>query len=143
MIAVWCWWGNWASVSICIMIHGFWPHFCWKCPNFRKKTVIFYFSKIHIFDCFLGFWRWNWNSKTSLMIYLTIINAPPVKNKIKNLFWEIHIFTRFNLRICLWIKLWRKKSNSIIKYVKSDLNWKWQWCHNCDTVSQLWHLRKS
>ena len=33
------------------------------------------------------------------MIYLTIINASLVKNKIKNQFWEIHIFTRFNLHI--------------------------------------------
>ena len=33
------------------------------------------------------------------MVYLTIINGPPVKNKIKHLFWEIHIFTRFNLSI--------------------------------------------
>ena len=31
------------------------------------------------------------------MIYLIIINAPTVKNRIKNLFSEIHIFTRFNL----------------------------------------------
>ena len=43
----------------------------------------------------------------------------------------------------------KKKSNSIIKYVRIDLNWKWPircvtivtWvCHNCVTgVSQLWH----
>ena len=33
------------------------------------------------------------------MIYLTIINALPVKQKMKNAFCENHIFTRFNLTI--------------------------------------------
>ena len=77
----------------------FWPHFCLKSPNFTKKTVIFDFSKITFFGCFLGFWRWNQNSKTSFRIHLTIINALPVKKMIKNVFWENHIFTRFNLLI--------------------------------------------
>ena len=33
------------------------------------------------------------------MIYLTIINTLPVKKKMKNAFYENHIFTRFNLPI--------------------------------------------
>ena len=33
------------------------------------------------------------------MIYLTIINTLPVKKKMKNAFYENHIFTRFNLLI--------------------------------------------
>ena len=33
--------------------------FLLKIPQFWLKTVIFKFSKIHIFGCFLGFRRWN------------------------------------------------------------------------------------
>ena len=40
------------------------------------------------------------------MIYLTIINTLPVKKKMKNAFYENHIFTRFNLSISLEGSSW-------------------------------------
>ena len=37
----------------------FFTTFLMKMPKIWLKTVIFKFSKIHIFGCFLGFRRWN------------------------------------------------------------------------------------
>jgi hypothetical protein len=42
------------------------------------------------------------------MIYLTIINTLPVKKKMKNAFYENHIFTRFNLTISKTIDRFEK-----------------------------------
>ena len=38
------------------------------------------------------------------MIYLTIINALPVKQRMKNAFLENHIFTEYNLLIFINIR---------------------------------------
>ena len=51
-----------------IIVHGFKSPLGQKMPWFWPKTIIFHFSKIHIFGCFKGFWRSNWNSKTSFII---------------------------------------------------------------------------
>ena len=59
--------------------------------------MIFNFSKIHIFGCFQGFWRSNWNSKASFKLGLITINVLPVKKSMKNAFLDFHIFTEYNL----------------------------------------------
>ena len=69
-----------------IIILGFRPHFSWKCPIFSQKQWFLVFHKIHIIGCFLGLWSRNLSSNTSFMIYLTIRNVLPVKNKMKNVF---------------------------------------------------------
>ena len=82
-----------------IIIHGFRSSLGQKMPWFWTKTIIFHFSKIHIFGCFKGFWRSNWNSKTSFKVCLITINALPVKKSMKNAFLDYHIFTEYNLTI--------------------------------------------
>ena len=52
-----------------------------KCHNFGEKTIIFHFSKIHIFGCFKGFWRSNWNSKASFMHDILDHNKCPSSKK--------------------------------------------------------------
>ena len=47
-------------------------------PWFWPKTIIFLFSKIHIFGCLKGFWRSNYNSKTSFKVCCKLTQ------------WEIH-----------------------------------------------------
>ena len=44
--------------------------------QFWPKTIIFNFSKIHIFGFFKGFWRSNWNSKTNIMILIDHNKCP-------------------------------------------------------------------
>ena len=73
-------------------------------PKLMLKRGFLFVSKIHIFFCFLGFWRLNWYSKTSFMIQLTKINAVPVKKTMKTVFLENHVFTRFNLTIIIAVQ---------------------------------------
>ena len=65
---------TWTKDILCmlpkyIIIHGFRSPLGQKMPWFWPKTIIFHFSKIDFFGCFKGFWRSNWNSKTSFMIW--------------------------------------------------------------------------
>ena len=57
------------------------------------------------------------------MIYLTTINAPPVKKKMKNAFWENLIFTRFNLDIDHVLVNISANSIIVVKCMQSSSRW--------------------
>ena len=63
------------------------------------------------------------------MIYLTIINALPVKQRMKNAFLENHIFTEYNLDI-LVSSLYSDSLGSRRRHIQ---------CHDCTVLhSLLW-----
>ena len=63
-------WNHIHKVYVTQIHHNTWflTPFLLKMPKLMLKKGFLFVSKIHIFVCFLGFWRLNWYSKTSFMI---------------------------------------------------------------------------
>ena len=66
--------------------------------NFSQNQNVLFFKNLH-FWLLSEILKSDCNFKISFMMYLTIINTPPVKKKMKNAFIEYHIFMEYNLLI--------------------------------------------